>query len=158
VSLKILVTLDGSPVSERILPSARRIAERAGADVYLLRVIRTPRTAGATAPAAGSTAEILLQDPEQAEAEARAYLEPLCERFPDTRVECLVRSGPYPDEVILGCAEELGVDMIAMATHGRGGMGEELTGGIAGAVVRAGSVPVMLFRPTVRSDRPESQG
>ena len=37
--------------------------------------------------------------------------------------------------------------MIAMATHGRTGLGRVMMGSVAGEVVRTATVPVLLVRP-----------
>jgi nucleotide-binding universal stress UspA family protein len=51
-------------------------------------------------------------------------------------------------ETILGVAEELGVDCIAMSTHGRTGPARWLLGSIAERVVHNSKIPVLLIRAT----------
>ena len=53
--------------------------------------------------------------------------------------------GP-PAEEILNFAEENGVDLILMATHGRSGMSRWAMGSVAYRVLRAAKVPVLLVR------------
>jgi nucleotide-binding universal stress UspA family protein len=53
--------------------------------------------------------------------------------------------GRSADE-ILAAAQESGADIIAMATHGRTGVGRLLFGSVAEAVLRRASVPVFMIR------------
>jgi nucleotide-binding universal stress UspA family protein len=50
-------------------------------------------------------------------------------------------------KAIIDFARENKVDVIAMATHGRGGLNELVQGSVAAAVVRSGVAPVLLIRP-----------
>jgi nucleotide-binding universal stress UspA family protein len=62
-----------------------------------------------------------------------------------------------PAEEILAAAKATGADLIAMATHGRSGLGRILFGSVAEAVLRASPVPVLMIRMTAESDvAPES--
>jgi nucleotide-binding universal stress UspA family protein len=56
-----------------------------------------------------------------------------------------VRHGRAADE-ILAAADESGADLIAMATHGRTGIGRLLFGSVAEAVLRRAPVPVFMIR------------
>ena len=56
-----------------------------------------------------------------------------------------IRRGRPADE-ILAAAQEGGVDLIAMATHGRTGLGRLLFGSVAEAVLRRAPVPVFMIR------------
>ncbi|MGI8553668.1 MAG: universal stress protein [Dehalococcoidia bacterium] len=167
--IKILVTLDGSAFSEQILETAVRMAGRTQAEVSLLRVVPPARGSASRAltydrrvdeRALGfvgderpevqvGEVETVDQAAESLAADAMAYLAPLRHRFEGDgeSVQCLVREGEHAEEQILRCAEELGVDMIAMATHGRGGLAHLLTGSVVDKVMRAGMFPVLLYRP-----------
>ena len=48
---------------------------------------------------------------------------------------------------ILSEADAVGCDLIAMATHGRSGMGRMVLGSAADKVLRGTHVPLLLFRP-----------
>jgi nucleotide-binding universal stress UspA family protein len=166
--LTLLVTLDGSEFSEQILGVASRIAAEARARVVLLRVI--PPSHALKQAEWGYERRIEEQDlagygndqawprvtevetadqaAQGAAAEAMGYLAPFVERFAGSEVQRLVREGEHPADAILTCAQEVGADLIAMATHGRGGLAHLLTGSVAESVMRAGKLPVLLFRPT----------
>ena len=40
-----------------------------------------------------------------------------------------------------------GIDLVAMATHGRGGLRRLVLGSVAESVIRVAQVPVLLYRP-----------
>src|SRR5262249_54221559 len=90
---------------------------------------------------------------EQYEAVARQHL--------DARVEEAKKTGfavggqllrGRPDQGILNAAQELGVDLIVMGTHGRSGVRHLLLGSVAERVVRSAPIPVMTVRaPVARS-------
>jgi nucleotide-binding universal stress UspA family protein len=48
---------------------------------------------------------------------------------------------------ILGYAADKGADLIALATHGRGGVSRWLLGSTADKVIHSATVPVLLVRP-----------
>jgi nucleotide-binding universal stress UspA family protein len=49
-------------------------------------------------------------------------------------------------EVITDRARERGADLIAMTTHGRGGLGRLVFGSVADAVLRSAPCPIFLVR------------
>jgi nucleotide-binding universal stress UspA family protein len=53
-----------------------------------------------------------------------------------------------PAERIISRAHE--VDLIAMATHGRSGLGRLLLGSVAETVLKQSHVPVLMFNPPPR--------
>jgi nucleotide-binding universal stress UspA family protein len=61
-------------------------------------------------------------------------------------VETEVQAG-RPAEIILDVANSSGTDMVAMATHGRGGIRRFLMGSVADRVAWHTHVPVLLVRP-----------
>jgi len=63
------------------------------------------------------------------------------------RVEGRVRRGNPADEIV-AAARETGADIIAMSTHGRGGLGRLVFGSVAQAVLRHVDIPVLLMRAT----------
>ncbi len=143
---KILVPLDGSEVAEGVLPHARALACRDGAEITLLRVAVNPAIEYSfAAPAAVQVAQELA-------GRSIRYLAQIEEQFrvEGFRVSSLVRQGAVA-EGILRTAIEIGADVIAMSTHGRSGPERWLLGSVADRVVRSSSVPVLLIR--ARADR-----
>jgi nucleotide-binding universal stress UspA family protein len=54
-----------------------------------------------------------------------------------------------PAEVIAAAAAETNSGLIAMATHGRSGLGRLFLGSVAERVLRSVSMPVLLWKPPV---------
>ncbi len=145
---KILVPLDGSELAEAILPQARMLAQCGGGEIVLLRVVSTIglESLGVDAALARSAMEMV-------RAEAQQYLDRMAQylKLKGVKASTALREGIVAD-MILDYAEANLVDLIAMSTHGRSGLGRWLIGSVADRVVRGAKVPVLLVRP-----RPDHQ-
>jgi nucleotide-binding universal stress UspA family protein len=141
----ILVTLDGSPESREILPFARSLAHTSGARVTLFRVI--PPHFSLSSPLTSHSSHGF-QGLEDEEGTAREALESdACSlREEGLTVGVEIVTGFHPAEGILEFAEAGDVDLVAMATHGRGGVARLILGSVADKVIRGGTVPVLLHR------------
>jgi nucleotide-binding universal stress UspA family protein len=64
---------------------------------------------------------------------------------PDIKIEKIIRHG-RPFIEILNIAREVNVDLIVIATHGRGGLEHVLFGSVAEKVVRKAPCPVLSIR------------
>ncbi len=137
---KLLVPLSGDKESEAILPVAERLAGPADLELHLLAVLEPLPATVETFPA---EAEVIALR----RVEAERHLEEVTERLSakGLRVTWSIRAGRAP-ETIISVAREGGVDLIAMATHGRGLLGRLAFGSVADTVLRASPVPVLLFR------------
>lgn len=141
----ILITLDGSRESLDILPDARAFAGAFDSRLTLFRAIpphfplSSPYTSHTTHLFQGLDAEKLAAR-ESLEAEAQTL------RQEGLSVEVATRTGVHPAEGILEYAQSHEVDLIAMATHGRGGVSRLVLGSVADKVLRSGNVPVLLHR------------
>jgi nucleotide-binding universal stress UspA family protein len=135
---QILVPLDGSKEAEAILSEVQRVATVRDS-IHLLHVLPS-----VPAPVGLDPTHLLaLQD------QSDAYLDVARERwlFGQKGIN-VVRSGD-PATAILGYALEQNIDLIAMTTHGRGGMARLLFGSVAATVVRKAQLPVLLTRPEI---------
>jgi nucleotide-binding universal stress UspA family protein len=146
-----LVPLDGSPLAEQVFEPAARLAGVLGADCTLLRVVQPVRY---LAPELGGFGGVgpdpkLLWD---LQAEAEAYLGGVAARLRQRGwpAQTEVRLEPHVPRAVLEAAEKHGCDLIALATHGRGGLGRALRGSVADKVIRAGLLPVLVYRPGVK--------
>ncbi len=63
-------------------------------------------------------------------------------------VHTAVLTDRQPAHAIVSYAREQGMDLIAMTTHGRGGVHRLLAGSIAEAVLRSSPAPMLMYRPT----------
>ena len=144
---KILVCLDGSSLSEQILPYATEAALRFGGKVVLLQVITISSTIAAAAEP-GLPPEVLLDELRREGAKAKAYLErtaqPLQEKGLD--VTCVVLQG-MPGNAIVSYSTQNEVDLVAIATHGHGGLGRLVFGSVADLVLRESGLPILVIKP-----------
>jgi nucleotide-binding universal stress UspA family protein len=142
---RILVPLDGSRRAEAILPDVLKLAAQHQAEVVLLRVASAHSLGGAN----------LTEAQVRAVEKADRYLSEVEERLAGRgiRVSRVVRYGQAPEE-ILDHARAGGIDLIAMSTHGRSGIGRILLGSVAEHVLRGASVPVLLRRAAASASRP----
>jgi nucleotide-binding universal stress UspA family protein len=139
---KILVPLDGSKVAEGVLPHAKDLAYSQGAELILLTVGANPAMDFAFSDPGLARSAITEQ-----EERTKNYISEIEDQLKAAgfRTSTVLRVGSVA-EVILGVAEELGVDCIAMSTHGRTGPARWLLGSIADRVVHNSKVPVLLIR------------
>lgn len=142
--LRVLVPLDGSPLAEEALTSAQLLAEAFGAHIDLLRVVEPPAY-----PLYGDGYAYIPYDEESDLADARAYVEDRAQKLRalglDISTSVLVGTAGRTIEAL---ARDQGADVIAMATHGLGGLGRLVLGSVATDVLRRGIAPVLLIRPS----------
>jgi nucleotide-binding universal stress UspA family protein len=142
---RVLVTLDGSPESREILPLAQGLARTFDAEISLLRVI--PPHFPLTSPFTSHSGQPF-QGFKQEEEAAGEALEGEAHLLEQAGISARVRvlTGAHPAEGILEFVQSEGVDLVAMATHGRGGVARLILGSVADKVIRGGTVPVLLHR------------
>ena len=138
---KILVPLDGSELAEAILPHVEYLARATNAELVVLCVAVPLRV----------YTDFIVTYPidEQAQlAEAQEYIRGVAATLRERglKVEAVARYGNAADE-ILSQAQEAGVDLIAMSTHGRSGLGRWVFGSVADKVLRAAAKPILLLKP-----------
>jgi nucleotide-binding universal stress UspA family protein len=139
---KILIPLDGSKTAENVLPFARCFARSLQIPVELLAVVDMAEMARNVSAAEGLFLDTLIED------EARRYgnyLEGVAKNFPIGSVQYAVGKGKAADVIIESAAGEKET-LIAMATHGRSGLGRFLLGSVAEKVLRGASNPLLLIR------------
>jgi nucleotide-binding universal stress UspA family protein len=139
----ILVPLDGSERAEAILPHVEELARRFEAKVVLLQVIEP-------VAALVSPYDMVLDiepDLERWQREATQYLTNRAEGLAAQGVDTAVRveSGAVVKGIIQ-VAEQEGVDLIAMASHGRTAMFQIFYGSVASGVLNQVDRPLLLVR------------
>ncbi|WP_410764939.1 universal stress protein [Haloferax sp. DFSO60] len=136
----ILLPADGSPAVEVALPHAFGLAELYDATIHVLFVADTDRDS--VSVIGGEVYDALEQ-------EGIDVVDELVERIEARGLDgvgTVVRGSP--PKAILGYIDEHGIDVVTMATHGRGGVERILLGSVTERVVRRSPVPVL----TVRTD------
>jgi nucleotide-binding universal stress UspA family protein len=137
---RVLVALDGSAAGEAVMKLLMEIAGPLDMTIMLVHVLE---------PIAPSVADgtVVFDDVDARRDEAEEYLAPISAMLRSQGVDTswAIRHGRPADE-ILAAANESGAGLIAMATHGRTGLGRLLFGSVAEAVLRRATVPVFLIR------------
>ena len=155
---RVLVPLDGSKLAEQALETALALGAPGEAEYILITVfeppeLSTPSVMMAVAAAeTGSTAEALAQIAALRLAVAEQYLGQVGNevRRRGITVHTHVAVHPQPAHGILEYAATSGADLIAVATHGLGGLARFLVGSVADKVIRGTSAPVLVVHPTNR--------
>lgn len=144
----ILVPLDGSELAECVLPHVESVANGCGThEVILFRVVE-PIQLYMTGDA-GYT--VTARDWEQIEAANRAaaehYFNQLADRikYDNANVRSEIVTGK-PAEGITDYAAQNNIDLIALASHGRGGVTRWMFGSVADRVLRSSNVPILVIR------------
>jgi nucleotide-binding universal stress UspA family protein len=160
----ILIGLDGSPLAEQVVPAALALGGCMGSEYSLLRVVEpapVPVVDPACAPAAIYDAGLV----ERQQAAAEAYLTRIAARLrgDDARLKVGTRVvlDADPAEAICGYLRlhtrqpgieplvgvERPIDLVALATHGRGGLARLLLGSVSDRVLQHTPIPLLLQRP-----------
>jgi nucleotide-binding universal stress UspA family protein len=126
----MLIGLDGSHMSEQIVPIARRLGS-AMKTRYTLLHVNTPHSTGSQRAAAQNYLNNLIHEID---------LDP-------ATVEAVMLDDEHPAEAILNYAQDHAIDLIVLATHGRGGLSRLLFGSVAGSAIQAADRPVLVYRP-----------
>jgi nucleotide-binding universal stress UspA family protein len=145
----ILVPLDGSPLAEAILPEIEKLTTGAATPrVVLIRVVPAHHIPGQDA----------IEWQARMIRRAEDYIEGLKQEL-EARGMTVDHHVPYGDPAakILEICELYNYELIAMSTHGRGGLGRWLMGSVADKVVRHSRTPVLLRR-TLPEDMPAPEG
>jgi nucleotide-binding universal stress UspA family protein len=139
---KILIPLDGSRTSERVLPFARVLAVTLKLPVELLEVVDV---SAASTHVASDKARYLDALIAEGERESREHLKAVAAEFAGSKVSCTVERGQPADAIIERAAADKGT-LIAMATHGRSGVNRWVMGSVAEKVLRGSESTMFLVR------------
>lgn len=136
---RILVPLDGSRLAEAILPAASGLAQACGSELLLLHALeRQPPEAVHGEPHLRSMAE------------ASAYLEALARRLTELGLTARSVVVAADQQAVADCIARLAAafaaDLVAMTTHGSGGLRGVLFGRIAQQVLQRAARPTLVQR------------
>jgi nucleotide-binding universal stress UspA family protein len=148
---KILVCLDGSEIAEQILPYAAEESLHFHSQVVLLHVVTEPVIVTPGIPgAAGAPVETpgMLEQMQKEQKEASIYLEDVANHLQERglSVEPVILQG-VAGATIINYANENDIGLIAIATHGRSGLGRVVFGSVADYVLRNSGLPILVIRP-----------
>lgn len=135
---KILVPLDGSELAAKIIPQVIDLAKIHQAEVFLFHVAYTEY--GESSP--GTMAQAVAQEAKRCEAFLGQVAKEMIAQGVKVTVECVEGS---PAREIVGYAKANKMDLIAMATHGKGEVAWAL-GSVAEKVITHANLPVLVLR------------
>jgi nucleotide-binding universal stress UspA family protein len=145
---RILVPLDGSPLGETAVGPAAELAEPLDLGLTLVHVVQPP-------PVFGDSVAVfpppdLDERLELRQREAVDYLEDVAEplRARGLPVETVAVVHTSVTDALLALIGVADVALVAISTHGRGGLQRLLLGSIADKLVRSSERPVLVVRPT----------
>jgi nucleotide-binding universal stress UspA family protein len=135
---KLLVAVDLSEPSKRVIETALSLARTMDASVELVHV-REPfiyAVAGDYGPS--------LQQEQALVRWIDRELSQACDEITHNRVPCVTTSlHGSPAREIVAHAEKIGADLIVIGTHGRGGIAHAVLGSVAERVVQKARRPVL---------------
>ncbi|HSW31062.1 MAG TPA: universal stress protein [Longimicrobiales bacterium] len=139
----IMVPLDGSDLSATILGPASDLASATGAKLTLVHVVSSSAVLGTR------IFPVLPDDIAPAMEKAGDYLERKAAelRAKGLTVGTHVEEHEAPGRAIAAIADKLDADVIALATHGYGGLKRALLGSVADKVLRSSPLPLLVRRP-----------
>ena len=144
---KILAPLDGSELSECSLEHVKAIAQGCQVpEVILLRVVEPIHSSDIAAYAeAGINIDILMHD---VESSAQKYISKMTEVLKSSGITAkgVIITGRAAD-TIMKYADENGVDLIIMSSHGRSGISRWFLGSVTDKIVHHSSIPVLVISP-----------
>lgn len=144
---RILFPTDFSHLGNAGLPLAASIARDQGAELVILHVKEPP---------VGYVAGELVYDPiETSDEPVKLALQAIKPSDPRVRYMHKMVTGE-PSTEIVRAAEDEGVDLIVMSTHGRTGLSRMFMGSVAEAVVRRASCPVLTFKQPAKTEVTQS--
>jgi nucleotide-binding universal stress UspA family protein len=146
----ILLPTDGSDHALRAAEHGLALARRYEATAHIVTVVDVQRAAGMFS-AGGIDREFVDRLEAMGEEHLRT-IEAITRESDDVRAE-VVRGEPWksPSAGVLQYADDHGIDMIAMGTHGRTGVRRALAGSVTERVVRLADVPVLTVGATDRA-------
>jgi len=142
---KVVVPLDGSDVSEVVLPYIEEVASKLKARVALLQVVVPTHYTTEAGPARVQYSE---KEINHLKAKARDYLEKAAARLKSKGVAITfeVAVGEASEEIVK-FADRTNADLVAMATHGWSGFNRLFLGSVADHVLHTGKRPLLIVKP-----------
>jgi len=137
---RILVATDGSEYSEAAVTQAIALASKCRSTLYVLTVVEVNVEFMGIAPA-------LM---ERLDKEAKTIIDNVQTKAAEANIECnpLVRHGEQPYKFIVDIAQQEGIDVVVIGTHGKTGLKKLLMGSVAAKTIGYAPCPVLVIPPT----------
>ncbi len=148
---KILVPVDGSEVAASVIPAIEGFARTMGASLVFFSAVAPITTyPGFESSQGAAIGDVMGEILEQAKTVTGRAAEGAVANGIEATSAVVLSSAV---DGILQAADETNADLIAIATHGRGGLGRAVLGSVADGVVRrSADRPVLVIRPAGATD------
>ncbi|QFU81540.1 universal stress protein [Natronorubrum aibiense] len=135
----ILVPTDGSAHAEAAAETAIELATHHDAAIHVVCVADTGPLGDLRLPGDAASAE------EAMRGRAQEHVDSVVERVESAGLDVTgtVLEGP-PEHELLEYVDDVGVDLVVMATRGRGGVQRMALGSVTDHVIRFGDIPVFV--------------
>lgn len=146
---KILAPLDGSVLSECILEHVTEIARKYSIPEVVFLLVIEPAHDAYWFDQGDPDLQAKLENAQKQSAEN--YISKIANTAKNAGLKAkgVVLHG-NPADMIINYAQENGVDLIVMSTHGRSGVGRFLLGSVTDKVLRTAAAPVLVVSPKGR--------
>lgn len=142
---RILLAVDDSPCTEKIVNYAKEMITNEETSLALLTVIppTSPATYGAD-PLLGQQPIIVPEIAEIQQSTAEQYVAKVASAFnTNAEVFTFTRIGNIKEEILL-LADEWSADLIVMGSNGRSGFDHFISGSVSESVIRKATCPVLV--------------
>ena len=140
----ILFPIDFSECSKKVFPFALEMAQKFDAKLHLLFVARDISYLTIIEVSRDLLMNTVAEIARAGETQMRAFCDRQLSAFPN--YESKVVTG-NPAEEIVKFADEQGIDLIVMGTHGRKGLDRTLMGSVADHAIKNAHAPVLTINP-----------
>ncbi len=145
----ILIATDGSQLAARALDQGLKLAKTLGSKVTIVTVTEPAAVIGGGYAAVAGTGfdpipELIEAQKQVAEGVLKAATD--VARGHGVEANTVLVDNSFPAEGIIASAEQVGADLIVMASHGRRGLGRLLLGSQTSNVLAHSKVPVLVVR------------
>lgn len=147
---KILIPTDFSNNAFKAIYYSMELAQRSGADIFLLHVIE-PALDFAKMQEVSSNEQMV----DRISSELIALHKTLTSMFPGVKVTKHL-SGGTPVESIVKYAEVENIDLIVMGTSGASGLKEFFIGSVASGVISKADIPVLTIPASYEPEEPDA--
>lgn len=142
---RILLAIDDSPCTEKVVSYAKEIISNEDVSLALLTVVppTSPATYGAD-PLLGQQPMIVPEITEIQQNTAEKYVAKIANEFNSSyAVFTFTRMGNIKEEILI-LADEWSADLIVMGSNGRSGFDHFISGSVSESVIRKSICPVLV--------------
>ena len=142
----ILVPTDFSSGSDTALACATELAGALGASLHVMHVVENPFVAGGFAEVFPPTPNYYRLD--EHERQAREQLDACLSAADKIRLHAVLTTtmGVPAEEILRRLEQDPPIELVVMATHGRGGVARLMMGSVADKVIRRATCPVLTVK------------